>query len=178
MILADQSGNGEREIANMATEDVCMAGEITTVDVKGLKELDEFLKNLPKHLQRKALAQANLAGAAVIRDEAKLRAPVRADARAIRVGKNSTKATLPGFLKASIRAWRLKKGSTSTVSHAVGVSGKAYYGKFIEFGTRHISARPFLRPALDAAYLRAIDAVGKVLKQKIEREIAKQARGK
>lgn len=149
-----------------------------TVDIKGLKELDQFLKSLPEQIQRKALAQANLAGAAVIREEAKLRAPVRSDARAMRVGKNSTKATLPGFLRASIRAWRLKKGSTSTVSHAVGVSGKAYYGKFIEFGTKYIAARPFLRPALDAAYLRAIEAVGKVLKVKIEKEIAKQGRGK
>ncbi len=41
-----------------------------------------------------------------------------------------------------------------------------------------MAARPFLRLALDNAYLRAIEAVGKVLKVKIEKEIAKQGRGK
>ena len=71
-----------------------------TVEIKGLKELDQFLKSLPEQIQRKALVQANLAGAAVIREEAKLRAPVRSDTRAMKVGKNSTKATLPGFLRA------------------------------------------------------------------------------
>lgn len=155
-----------------------MAGELTTVDIKGLKELDDLLKSLPEQIQRKALAQANLAGATVLKEEAKSRVPVRSDPPGpIKVGKNASKARLPGFLKASIKAWRIKKGAKGSVTHGVGTRGMAFYGKFLEFGTKYISPRPFLRPALDAAYLKAIDAVAAVLRTKIEKEIVKQAKG-
>jgi HK97 gp10 family phage protein len=154
-----------------------MAGEFMSVDVKGLKELDDLLKSLPEEIQRKALASANLAGAQVLREEARSRAPVRSEGGPMKVGKNASKARLPGFLRASIKAWRIKGSGKGSVTHGVGARGMAFYGKFLEFGTKYISPRPFLRPALDAAYLRAIEAVGKVLKQKVEKEIVKQAKG-
>jgi len=141
-----------------------MAGELFTVDVKGLKELDDFLRTLPEQIQRKALVQATAAGARVIRDSARGRVPV-GHHPPIKVGKKATKARLPGFLRASIGTWRIKNGARGTVTYGVGARGYAFYGKFLEFGTKYISARPFLRPALDAAYLRAIDAVGKALKK-------------
>jgi HK97 gp10 family phage protein len=153
-----------------------MAGEFMSVDVKGLKELDDLLKSLPEQIQRKALAQANLAGAAVLKEEAKSRAPVRSEGGPMKVGKNASKARLPGFLRASIKAWRIKKGAQGSVTHGVGTRGYAFYGKFLEFGTKYITPRPFLRPALDNAYLRAIDAVAAVLKRKVEKEIVKQAK--
>jgi len=155
-----------------------MAGEFMNVDVKGLKELDDLLKSLPEQIQRKALAQANLAGAAVLKEEAKSRAPVRSDPPGpMKVSKGSSKGRLPGFLRASIKAWRIKGGAKGSVTHGIGTRGYAFYGKFLEFGTKYITARPFLRPALDVAYLRAIEAVASVLKQKIEKEIVKQAKG-
>jgi HK97 gp10 family phage protein len=156
-----------------------MAGEITTVDVKGLKELDQFLMNLPEQIQRKALTQATAAGARVIRDAAKGRIPVRSDPPGpmrASSSKKSTKYRLPGYLRAALGVWRIKKGSTATVTYGVGARGYAFYGKFLEFGTRFITARPFLRPALDSSHLWAIEAVASVLKQKIEKEIAKQAK--
>jgi len=154
-----------------------MAGEIINVDVKGLKELDEFLKTLPEKIQRKALMQATSAGARVIRDSARGRIPVRTNPRGpIKVGKDALKARLPGYLRASLGIWRIKKGAKGTVTYGVGARGYAFYGKFLEFGTKYITARPFLRPALDNSYLWAIEAVASVLKQKIEREIAKQSR--
>lgn len=154
-----------------------MAGEITTVDVKGLKELDDFLKSLPEQIQRKALVQATAAGARVLRDAAKGRIPIRADPPGpIKVGRRSTRARLPGYLRAALGVWRIKKGSTSTVTYGIGARGYAFYGKFLEFGTKYIRARPFLRPALDSAHLWAIEAVASVLRRKIEREIAKTAK--
>jgi len=152
-----------------------VAGEITTVDVKGLKELDDFLRSLPEQIQRKALMQATAAGARVIRDSAKGRVPV-GHHPPIKVDKKASKARLPGYLRASIGTWRIKKGALGTVTYGVGARGYAFYGKFLEFGTKYITARPFLRPALDSSYLWAIEAVAAVLKQKIEKEIAKQTR--
>ena len=152
-----------------------MAGELITTEVKGLKELDEFLKRLPEQIQRKALMQATAAGARVLRDSARGRVPVRANPPSpIKVSKGATKGRMPGFLRASIGTWRIKKGASGTVTYGVGSRGYAFYGKFLEFGTKYITARPFLRPALDSSYLWAIEAVASVLKQKIEKEIAKQ----
>ena len=154
-----------------------MAGEIINVDVKGLKELDEFLKSLPEQIQRKALVQATSAGARVLRDSARGRIPVRTHPSGpIKVGKKASKARLPGYLRASLGVWRIKKGALGTVTYGVGARGYAFYGKFLEFGTKYINPRPFLRPALDNSYLWAIEAVASVLRQKIEKEIAKQVR--
>lgn len=154
-----------------------MAGELTTIDIKGLKELDDFLRQLPEQIQRKALVQATAAGARVIRDGARGRVPVRAiPSGPIKVGKKATKARLPGYLRASIGTWRIKKAAKGTVTYGVGARGYAFYGKFLEFGTKYITARPFLRPALDALHLWAIEAVASVLRQKVEKEIAKQSR--
>lgn len=147
------------------------------VEVKGLKELDEFLKQLPEQIQRRALQQATLAGARVIRDSAAGRAPMRYfPPGPMKAYKSSSKYRLPGFLRASVKVWRLKKDAKGTVSYAVGARGLAFYGRFVEFGTRFVGARPFLRPALDAMHLWAIEAVAAVLRQKIEKEIAKQSR--
>lgn len=154
-----------------------MAGEFTTVDIKGLKELDDFLKSLPEKLQRKALMQATAAGARVLRDSARGRIPVRVNPPGpMKVYKKASRARLPGYLKAALGIWRIKKGTTSTVTYGIGARGYAFYGKFLEFGTKYITARPFLRPALDSAHLWAIEAVASVLRQKIEKEIAKQAK--
>lgn len=61
---------------------------MTTTSVKGLKEIDAFLSALPKNLQKGAYRAGLTAAAAVIRDEARLRAPKRTGkmARAIRSG--------------------------------------------------------------------------------------------
>jgi len=43
----------------------------------------------------------------------------------------------------------LDKKSRSRVMVSVGPEKDVFYGMFLELGTKHITARPFLRPALD-----------------------------
>lgn len=50
-----------------------------------------------------------------------------------------------GFLRQSIQ-WKSRPRSLSAV---VGIAAAAFYWKFVEFGTKHMSAHPFLRPAAD-----------------------------
>jgi HK97 gp10 family phage protein len=47
---------------------------------------------------------------------------------------------------------------------------------FIEFGTAHSAAKPFMRPALDEQKENALDEMGRVLAVGIDREAAKRAR--
>jgi HK97 gp10 family phage protein len=53
----------------------------------------------------------------------------------------------------------------------VGVSwqGNAFYGRFLEFGTAKMAARPFLRPAFDARSGEALGIFMDRLRENIER---------
>lgn len=76
-----------------------------------------------------ALPQAAMAGAAVLLEDAISRAPQRT-----------------GKLKASGR----KRIDSTTPTSATAVVGfTAFYSKFVEYGTRKMAKRPFLRPAVD-----------------------------
>lgn len=156
------------------------------VDVKGFKELEAALKQLPPNLAKRALERAVRAGAGIIRAEARRRAP--AD---------------DGDLRKAIVVRKDRHGPSS-VNYKVGVSYKAYYAHMVEFGTdphtitlnkknnrkvmrdkktgkfygksvRHpgASAQPFLRPAFDETQDQVIRKVGEILAQSIAREATK-----
>ncbi len=56
-----------------------------------------------------------------------------------------------GNLRSSISTNRLPQSDI----YVVGPTRTAFYGKFLEFGTRSMSARPFMRPALATVSKRA-----------------------
>ncbi len=138
------------------------------VHVKGLAELQRTLAELPSRIQEKVLVGATSAGAKVLQDEMTARAPVRQDGELKKLGRNSTKARLPGFLKASIGRKRTDRRSGTQVSYAVGVLGRAFYAIFYEFGSRHQTARPFIRPAAEAKQDAAVEAMAAKLRAGIE----------
>jgi HK97 gp10 family phage protein len=97
------------------------------VPVKGLKELDAYLSALPKNMQKGAYRAGLVAAAAVIRDEARMRAPRKS-----------------GKLVRSIRSGSARQNADGTFSITVGPRGKdhAFLGLFHEFGVRpHFIAR-------------------------------------
>lgn len=144
-------------------------------EVKGLKELDEVLKTFPGKVQRNCIRSACFAGAAVWRDGAKGRVPVRTNPPdPVRMFAGSTKGRLPGFLRASIRVWKVRgREGGPSITYGVGTRGMAFYGKFLEFGTSKMSARPWLRPAVDALAGWATEAMRSRLEQRIKRYVLK-----
>lgn len=142
--------------------------------LKGGKELQAFLDKLPAKIERNIMRSALRAGAKIIADEAKLNVPVR-----------------DGDLRNSIRVTtRARKGQVSASAKAG--SKKAWYWRFVEFGTaahtiksstgaslffnggayktvRHpgARARPFMRPAMDSRADDAIRAVGMKIKERL-----------
>lgn len=149
--------------------------------VKGLRELSEALKELPQRIARNALRQSVAAGASIIRNDAKARAPVSTQAPA-------PGDPLPGTLKRSILIKHVpERSGVSSQTFIVGVrSGKryrnqgkkgnrsqdAYYWRWVEFGTVKMSARPFLRPAFEANKQAAVDAIAQYLAKRIPEEVA------
>lgn len=88
------------------------------------------------------------AGAQVLYDEVKLRAPVSKRARKTKGGR----IIQPGALKASIYQVfsQDNSGDGRTTYHISWNARKAPHGHLVEFGTARAPANPFLRPSFEA----------------------------
>lgn len=127
----------------------------TSVEIIGLKEANRALRRLPEAAKANAQHTMDVTAFHVAR-EASLLAPR---------SKTGTHGHAAGFLAASIH-WESRPRSLSAV---VGIAAAAFYWKFLEFGTRYITARPFLRSSADANRedhrRRLIEALGKAASQ-------------
>ena len=147
------------------------------VQIEGLAELAKALKELPERVAKNGLRAAVYAGAKVIRDEAKLLAPVA-------VACLGPKQPPPGTLKRALIMKQIPELSGKSkqtffvmVRHGKkyrnqGNNGKlsqdAWYWRFVEFGTVKMAAQPFLRPAFDAKKTQAVAAIKERLAERIE----------
>lgn len=121
-----------------------MAVDGIRLDVKGLPELQARLKALPAKLRARALRNALAAGARIVRDEAKRRAPVLRSA-VVSKGKTIRK---PGTLRDNI-AVRTSKAARRAGNVGVFVNVRPakrgqrgakspndpFYWRFVNFGT-------------------------------------------
>lgn len=107
-----------------------------TVEVVGLTEANAALRRLPEAAKIRVQVVEDTTAFHVAR-EASIKAPRSA---------RGTHGHEPGFLARSIQ-WQSRPRSLSAV---VGIARAAFYWKFLEFGTRFLSARPFVRPAADS----------------------------
>lgn len=153
-----------------------MAGEMVTVEVKGLDLLDKALAELPQAVAGRALQAAVNSMARVIADEAIILAPEGKDEHRVGRGRKA-RVVQPGHLKRSVRAKKLRSSEFEAVS-VVTVSRAAFYAKFVEFGVpeRQIEARPFLRTAFDTRATAAVQALKDRLAQRIKTAARKLAR--
>ena len=132
------------------------------VNVKGFKELQTFLDQLPAKMEANVMRSALRAGAKVVLEEAKLQVPVR-----------------HGYLKKSLRIGTKSRRGTVTAE----VKTKVYYAKWVEYGTaahgKHPGAtpKPFMRPALDTKSNAALLAVGEAIKKRLAKKHGLDASG-
>ena len=151
-----------------------------SIRVEGLDQLARALKELPQRVARNGLRAAVYAGAKVIRDEAKLQAPVA-------TGDLGANQPPPGTLKRSVIMKQIPELSGAqkqtffvTVRRGkkyrkqgkkANLSQDAWYWRFVEFGTVKMSARAFLRPAFDLKKNDALTAIKTRLAQRIEQAV-------
>lgn len=132
--------------------------EIGKVD--GLKELDMALQQLPEKVSRRVLQSAVTSSVRVARKEIKKSAPR---------GAMPSKASAEyGRLHQNLKVGkaRTKKSDKSAFIS----TGKAFWGYFLEYGTRRIPAKPWFVPAFE----RSQDAMIKTLKEKLGKGIDKE----
>lgn len=129
--------------------------------IDGAAEMERLLKDLGPVVASSVGDKAVLAGAKPIVDEAKRLVPVRTGAL-----QKSIKAQVERRRKADDERVALIgfERPTSAIAHLV------------EFGTVHSAAHPFMRPAMDAKAGEALEEMGRVLGEGIEREAVKMAK--
>jgi len=138
------------------------------VKLTGFKELADALRELGPRVARNALRSSVSAGAAVIRNDARNRAPVDTGEmkKDIQI-KRERDAQGEMSAKYSVFVRSGKKSRLSGKSRDV--QKDSFYWRFVEFGTSKMAAQPFLRPAFEAKKEDAIKAIGEKLDERIQK---------
>ena len=125
------------------------------------------LDNIAKAAKEGARPAAQ-AGAQVFYEEVKQRVPVSANAHSTK-GKKQT--LTPGtWRKAIYQAFADKESGDGKASYRISWNkSHAFYGRFVEFGTSRMAAKPFLRPAYDAARAKALQAVQERMAEEVNK---------
>jgi len=126
-------------------------------EVKGLKELDAFLATLPEEIQRSMLSGALRDAAKPIMDQAALNvlmlfggSPRSSGVLFSHITRSKYKRT--GYAARVNVTIKRPRGAAAKSPQIINGVRKpygqdAFYGRFLEFGTSKMQARPWLRPA-------------------------------
>ena len=124
------------------------------------KSLLKALSAFPKNIQNNVMTGAIRAGANVIRDEARVRAPKK------------TKALAKSIVSIKRRT-ETRNQVKFSVTPSKGKNKAGWRAHFIEFGTSKMSAKPFLRPAFEVSENKSLDAAKNYIAKRIPEEVAK-----
>jgi len=138
-----------------------------TVEIVGLKGVEDALSQAGPKLAKRALRKALVAGADLFEAAAKKNAPVLAKASPNR---------RPGELRDAIDMTVKLSGKQESGVARVGIrrgKGKgsqspAVWGSFVEFGSVHGAAQPFMRPAFEQAKTRAQEVFTDEIRKGVE----------
>lgn len=157
-------------------------GKETMIKVEGLKELQAALNQLPLEIQRRPLRSAVSAAAKVIVDDAKRRVPVKTgnlQKSIIRYRSRSESAVGRETFSVAVKKGKQKYADTKRnrrlrrVGKSYQTAGEAFYWRFLEFGTKFMPAKPFLRPAFESQKAKAVEVIKTKLADAIFKTAAK-----
>ena len=105
-----------------------------SIQVRGLDELDRALRALPVEMQAAALSTGLIGAAKVAQAGMSRRAP--------------RDPVVSGHTLANEIVYRTLIGPGGMPKAQVGPAKPVFYGRFLEFGTRFMTPRPFMRPTV------------------------------
>lgn len=151
--------------------------------IEGLDQVLATMAALPDSITKNVAAFAMRKGANVIAKEARSRAPVRTGHLQSRIAVRKRKKRGPGVgvaYSVGILGGASAKYANTRSNRRKGLVGKTYqkqdtafYWRFLEFGTEKMPARPFLRPAFEAAGEAAITAITEGFRTGLARAVTK-----
>ena len=142
-----------------------IAGNVVEVKLTGWRELQEKLETLPEKAARRTLKTAATNAARIWRDEMK-RTVLRGWHR---WRKKDHRAPEFGFLSRNI----VTRGRATRDLEAyveVGPRKLGFWARYLEFGTKKMGAKPFIRPAFESRKQDVLEEFKKQLKEGLRRE--------
>lgn len=146
----------------------------TKFKVRGFEGIYQSLKSLPEEIAAKAVRRAQFESAALIKDEAKRRAPARegrikefVDRQAFR-DKSSGKI----FVRVGIR--KVSKKQLKRMK----LTADAYYATFVEWGTRFQRAQHFMRDAFVSTRDRWVAVYEEDLRKQVDSVLKSHNKGR
>jgi HK97 gp10 family phage protein len=142
-----------------------------TVRIEGLRQLGDALRELGDDVAKKVAVAATGAGARVIRDLARQKAPVAPQDYVVE-GQPVPRGNLP---KQIVTKQVPKSQRKLTSEHVVAVRGKRKHGyasrvgALQEFGTVKQSPQPFMRPAFEQGKDKALQAITDRLRARVDK---------
>lgn len=136
----------------------------TKLDFSGLASIEEDLKLLTRAENDRVRRQGARAGAGVVRDEARRRAPKRSGKLSKNIVAVTAKVSENSRAAAGVRVREEGKASNPR---------NAFYWRFKELGTSKMPATPFIRPAFDATEQQAGDAAIEKITQALDKVLMK-----
>ena len=144
----------------------------TTFTLTGVSDLQRGLRTLSDKLAKGAAQSANRKGAAVIQKAMKTAAPDGPTAEGAiqrRKRKNGlVRLEKHAKIRNHLKVKKAKADNATAVRNIIS-AGNAYHAGFIEFGSIHNAALPFMRQAMEQNKQAAIDAMKKELARQIVR---------
>jgi len=122
--------------------------DIVTVKITGLDEFQKVLDRLAPAVSKRLLRKAMRNAANVWREEIVRRAPRLAKHK--QGGTNPKKWRYAGELAGLIGMKSSTPGNEMEGTVRVGPTRRPFWALFLEFGTRKMRARPFIRPAYES----------------------------
>jgi len=141
-----------------------MAGEV--VNQKEFKRLIANMRKFPDRVQKNVVVGSTRAASAVITKEAKQNVPKKSgELKKAIVTRKSRTSKASGIIKFStkIKVVVLKNGED-------GSKNTRQYAYYLEYGTKYITAVPFLRPAFQSVGERPLTAARAYFAPRLEKE--------
>lgn len=149
------------------------------IRIEGMDDMRRALTRLPAELRKAAQSSVLRAGGKPILKHQKANAPVADGTLKKSLGIKLVGKRGEGKSTAKIGVRKGFKGkSLGTRTNAAGVASERFadpsnYGHLVEFGTSHSAAKPFIRPAIDAAQGEVVNAMAAGLDKHLTRVTAR-----
>jgi HK97 gp10 family phage protein len=156
--------------------------QLVTVELKGVEELRAKMRSVSDNMGGKAMRRSLGKAANVVADKARANlatidnkdSPNSIPANiAVQYASKSSKSTGDTVFRVGVMGGGKKKENTENTGNP---GGATYYWRMVEFGTRKMPSRPFMRPAMEQSIGQVFDTFSDEASKALDRAIKRGAK--